>query len=74
MNTPSNSKTLLKYPQHSQQLPYSCFLPICISLIPGDLRALSETWGVYPPKANLQRNLAQFRIEIGPVSDSGPRQ
>ena len=73
MNTPTNSKTPLKYLQHSQQLPHSCFPSIYISLIQSDLRTLSKTWGVYPQKANLKRNCAQFQIEIAPTCDLGAR-
>ena len=75
MNTLSNSNappsTHPSYPQHSQQLAHSCFQAVCISLIPGDLRTLCKTWGVYPSKANPKRNLAQFQIEIAPTSALG---
>ena len=78
MNTLSNSNTSPNrpsvYPQHSQQLPHSRFPYICISLIPSDLRTLSKTWGVYPSKANLKRNLAPFRNETTPLSTSGDHQ
>jgi hypothetical protein len=74
MNTLSNSNTPPNYPQYSQQLAHSCFLTVCIPLIPSNLRTLSKTWGVYPSKANLRRNLAQFQIEIAPPSVPGGHQ
>ena len=70
MNTPSNSKTPLTYLKYFQQRPHTCFLSFCIPLIPNDLRTLSKTWGVYPPKANLKRNVAPFQIETAPLSAS----